>query len=351
MKKVYFKAIDAYSKTQAIRDGAKDLVHRLIDDHNIQLEPMVPLKVHFGEKGNTTFIEPKNFEGIIEYLHAQQVESCFMETNALYRGERTTRAKHIQVAQAHGFTQLPIVIADGEFGDEYEHVEINQKHFKTCKIGKAIAQQQQLIVVSHFKGHILTGFGGAIKQLAMGCAARGGKLDQHSGAHPIINPFTCKKCQTCTRHCPVDAIRIGRLPRIQKTICIGCASCIAVCPYGAIFYNPLSSLTKSFLEKLAEYAFAAQKNKCNIYLTFALNMTRGCDCEGHPMKPVIRDLGLFASIDPVAIDQACLDRLDQRAGKKVFRRGRYILEYGQKIGLGNKVYELIEVNGHDRMRD
>jgi uncharacterized Fe-S center protein len=236
------------------------------------------------------------------------------------------------------------VIADGEIGDEYAQIEINKPHFRTCKIGKAFTQYKQMIVINHFKGHMLTGFGGAIKQLAMGCAARGGKLDQHSSMRPFINPFTCKQCKTCVRHCPVDAIHIGRFSRIQRKVCIGCAGCLAVCPAGAILSNPLSSLSRAFPEKVAEYAFAAQKDKTCLYITFALNMTRQCDCYGRAMKPIFKDLGLFAATDPVAIDQACLDRINQREGKKVFRRGQYKLDYAQQIGLGSKEYELIEVN-------
>ncbi|RQW03956.1 DUF362 domain-containing protein [candidate division KSB1 bacterium] len=344
MKNVYFKAIDSYSETEKIQRSAKSLLKKVIDEEHLQLEPYIPLKVHFGEKGNITFIASKNFEGIIEYLQEQHIGSAFIETNVLYSGSRMTRPQHIQTAKAHGFTQLPIVIADGEQGEEHEHIEINQKHFKTCKIGKEIANQRQLIVISHFKGHRLAGFGGAIKQLAMGCAARAGKLDQHANAKPMINPFSCKKCGACARYCPENAIHIGLIPRIDKQKCVGCVGCMAVCPQKAIVFNLLRSLSKAFPERLVEYALAAQKGKQNIYITFAFNITRGCDCEGHKMKPIAGDIGVFASTDPVAIDQACLDMLDRREGKKVFTRARHQLEYAENIGLGKRQYQLIEVN-------
>ena len=343
MKHVYFKAIDAYTKTGEIQAGARELLETVIEREGIRLGAEVPLKVHFGEKGNQTFIESKNFEGIIAYLQAHNVKSVFMETNALYSGARMNRTQHLALAKEHGFTQLPVVIADGEYGDEYAEVEINQKHFKTCKIAKGIANQRQMIVLSHFKGHRLAGFGGAIKQLAMGGAARGGKLAQHVGSKPIINPLTCKKCNACVRHCPVDAIRIGMLPRIDKKKCIGCAGCMAVCPEKAILFNFFRFFSNTFPEKLVEYALAAQKNQTNIYLSFAFRMTKGCDCEGRQMKPVVGDLGLFAATDPVAIDQACLDMIDRRAGKRIFGRARRQLDYAQKIGLGSKNYELIEI--------
>ena len=344
MKNVYFKAIGSYSETEEIQRGAKSLLKKVIDKEHVQLEPYIPLKVHFGEKGNITFIESKNYEGIIEYLQEQHIGSAFIETNVLYSGSRMTRSQHIKTAKEHGFTQLPIVIADGEHGEEHEHIEINQKHFKTCKIGKEIANQRQMIVISHFKGHRLAGFGGAIKQLAMGCAARAGKLDQHTHAKPVINPFACKKCGACARYCPENAITIGLIPRIDKHKCVGCVGCMAVCPQKAIVFNLLRSLSKAFPERLVEYALAAQKDQQNIYITFAFNITRGCDCEGHKMKPIAGDIGVFASTDPVAIDQACLDMLDRREGKKVFTRARHQLDYAEKIGLGKRQYQLIEVN-------
>ena len=345
MAHVYFKAIDSYSKTQEIQAASKELLEKIIEEEKIALEPYVPLKVHFGEKGNITFIASENYDGIIEYLQEQNVGSAFMETNVLYSGSRMMRTQHTQLAKEHGFTQLPIVIADGERGDDYEEVKIQKKRFTNCKIGKEIVNQKQMIVVSHFKGHMLAGFGGAVKQLAMGCASRGGKLDQHANAKPLINPISCKKCGACVKHCPVDAIRIeGRWPRIVHKTCVGCASCIAVCQHKAILFNPFKiSFASTFREKVTEYAFAAQKDKSMIYITFAFNLTRGCDCEGRKMKTVAKDVGVFASTDPVAIDQACLDIIEKQEGKRVFGRGQHMLDYGEKIGLGQKAYTLVEI--------
>lgn len=343
MKKVYFKAIDSYSKTEEISIAAAEILNEIVKNENLKLEKFIPLKVHFGEKGNKTFIEPKNYIGIIDYLKERHIESAFIETNAIYKGERLTREKHINLAKEHGFIQLPIIIADGEYGEAFENVEINKKNFDKCKIGKEIVKQKQIIILSHFKGHALAGFGGAIKQLAMGCASRGGKLAQHSSSVPKINYFKCKACSACAVKCPENAIIINRKAKIDKKKCIGCASCMAICPHGAIYNSWLGSITRSFNEKLAEYAYAAAKDKNFIYITFAFNITRQCDCEGHSMKPIAKDIGLFASTDPVGIDEACLDTLDKTQGKIVFRRGRYTLEYAEKIGLGSRKYELVEV--------
>jgi hypothetical protein len=342
MAKVYFKPIDSYSKTDKISKGAKALLERLVKDENISLEKNIPLKVHFGEKGNVTFIAPKNFEGIIDFLKERKIESCFIETNALYVGSRTTREKHTATAIEHGFTALPIMIADGEMGEEFTEVEIGKRHFKKCKIGKSIAEQKQLIIIAHFKGHGLAGYGGAIKQLGMGCSSRGGKLDQHANAHPILNPLKCKKCGTCVKNCPSDAIELGLIPRVNTKKCIGCAKCISVCLNGAMDINWLSTLPKTFREKMVEYALAAQLGKKNLYINFALNITKDCDCEGKAMKTVAPDIGIFASTDPLALDKACWDLLNKKEGKKVFG-GEDIFEYAEKIGLGNAKYELIEI--------
>jgi uncharacterized protein len=340
--KVYFKHVKPHSTTDEINRCSKELLRKIVDEEKLSLEKFVPLKVHFGEEGNKTYIHPENFNGIIDYLKENNVDSVFIETNALYRGQRTIKENHVKLAKKHGFTRLPVVIADGERGENFELITINKKHFKQCKIGKGIADTKQIIVLSHFKGHTLAGFGGAVKQLAMGCAARGGKLDQHANSKPIIIPFMCKSCGVCKANCPVDAITIKNRAKIDKDRCIGCSSCQALCPHNAITSNWLQSLSRSFNERLAEYAFAASKDKKNIYINFALNITAGCDCEGHSMHPITRDIGIFASTDPVAIDKACLDKLNTPV-KLAFSRGIKTLNYGEKIGLGSKKYDLISL--------
>ncbi|HOT74287.1 MAG TPA: DUF362 domain-containing protein [Candidatus Wallbacteria bacterium] len=343
MSKVYFKSVASYADTGAVSRSASELLKLLIEKENIALENEIPLKVHFGEKGNDAFITADKYDGIVDFLKERGIKSCFIETNAIYSGSRMTADKHIRLAHEHGFTKLPVLIADGTLGEDYREIEIDAKHFKKCKIASRMVEARQMIVLSHFKGHMLAGFGGAIKQLGMGCAARGGKLEQHIAARPFIIPFfVCKKCGSCLRHCPAGAIKIGFYSRIDGKKCIGCAACIAVCKHNAIFINPFKiQFASKFREKIAEYALAAQKGKKNIYITYAFNIAKGCDCEGHSMKMVAGDVGIFASCDPVAIDLACMDAVDKKEGRKVFG-GRDILAYGQKIGLGRNGYELIE---------
>ncbi|KQC11755.1 MAG: 4Fe-4S ferredoxin [Desulfuromonas sp. SDB] len=343
MAQVYFIPVEDDCTDQSVSEKAKTLLQTVEQKQHIIFPDKVPLKVHFGEKGNTTYNKPVYYQEIINYLQKKVKQLYYIETNVLYRGERTTKQKHLKLAGEHGFNQIPIIIADGDSGKDSIEVDIDKKHFKSCKLGREFQNFDHIIVLSHFKGHMLAGFGGALKNLGMGFASREGKLAQHSKAIPWLNFFQCKKCGLCADHCPADAIIIGFIPRVNSKKCIGCASCIAVCPTGAMKINWLNSLSKGFLEKLAEYAYAAQLNKKTVYLNYAINITKLCDCEGKTQKPVVSNLGLFASVDPVAIDQACLDMLDKRQGKKVFRRGRYLLHYGEEIGLGSTNYELVKL--------
>lgn len=339
MEKVYFVKIDSYLDTEKINLA----IIKLLETIKPKFSGNLPLKVHFGEKGCSTFIEPKNFNGLINYLKKNNCNPFYIETNVLYKGQRTTKQNHIALAKEHGFKDLDIVIADGEMGEEFSEIEINKKHFKNCKIGKKIAESNQMIVISHFKGHLLAGFGGAIKQLGMGCAARGGKLDMHSNSKPIINPLVCKKCKTCVNSCPVDAINLSLIPTIDSKKCIGCAKCIAVCPFGAMKVNWVSTLPKTFNEKLAEYAFAATVHKKILYINYLLNITKECDCIGKDQKIIAKDIGVLMSYDPVAIDKACFDLLEKSENKKLFS-GDTIFNYSQEIGLGSIDYELEEIS-------
>jgi hypothetical protein len=342
ISKVYYKSIDPYSKTEDVSRSARELLEKIVAEEKIGLEKRIPLKVHFGEKGNVTYIGPENYDGVIDYLQEKGIDSCFIETNVLYASPRTWKKTHIALALDHGFTRLPVVIADGEKGEEYKEVKIEGKHFKKCRIGRLIAEEKQLIVLSHYKGHILAGFGGAIKQLGMGCAARGGKLEQHANARPAVDPDKCRRCMTCIAHCPGNAIEVLPSPRIDGEKCIGCAACIAACPQGVFHVDWSATTPVTFREKLAEYALAAHKGKKNIFISYALNITTDCDCDGRELQKAAGDLGIFASVDPVAIDAACRDVLNEREGKKVFP-GEDILIYAERIGLGTTRYELREI--------
>ena len=339
MAKVYFIE-DKSSDNARLGKDALNLLKKIVEENGFQFAKEVPIKVHFGEKGNTTYIRPECYEAVVGYLRSIGVSLLYIDTNTLYRGGRMTRDRHLETAKSHGFTQIPITIADGEIGTEYTEVEIKKEYIDKCMIGKAYSRYEQFIVMSHFKGHGEAGFGGALKQLAMGFASRGGKMAQHSGISPVVNASKCTACGTCVEKCAFDAIYLDDVAVIDEKKCVGCAGCIAVCPQGAI-RNAWSG--SHFKNKMAEYAYGAAKGKEIIYITFAHNITPDCDCVGHSMSLVAEDIGVFAGMDPVALDTACLDMVQKRSGRKLFEEGREVLRHAEKTGLGSMSYELIEI--------
>jgi uncharacterized Fe-S center protein len=294
--KVYFHPLTS-ENPEDIGRIAKKLFETVIKENNIILEKNLPLKVHPGEPGNTTFIKPAFYNDLIDFLIAKGMKPFFIETNTV-TGQRTNKSSHLKVAKEHGFTRIPVVIADGEIGNDQKMVAIkNGKYFKSCRIAAELANKSQVVVLSHFKGHVAAGFGAALKMLGIGFASRQGKMEIHS------KEFT-----------------LG-----QKTI----------------DWSKRAKLFSLdiFRERMVEYALAAVNNKQYIYLTFAFDMTDNCDCDGEKMEPVYSNLGIFASLDPVAIDKACFDMLEKREGKKPFD-GENIFAYAEKLGLGSQKYTL-----------
>jgi uncharacterized Fe-S center protein len=328
------------------KDSAKKMFEHILAEENITLVKKVPLKVHFGERGNITYNKPEFYDGIIDSIEERGSESAYIETNVLYKGARTIKKDHLVVAAEHGFTRLPVIIADGDYGEDFSHIPLDFKHFKDAYIGKEFEPFNQIVVCSHFKGHSEAGFGGALKQLSMGFAARGGKMAQHSNNVPVVSIDKCTACDNCAKHCPVDAITVDEYAVIDESLCIGCAACVGHCHFGAM--NPDWGANENFLEKVAEYAYAAQKNKEFIYITFVLNITEECDCYGIKMKPVVQDIGILGSTDPVALDQACYDLVREHKGNKTrmweyFDKGAVTLKYSEESGTGTRDYKLIKL--------
>lgn len=342
MSNVYFIPAGECAGEASVR-----LLKALVEQEGVVLGQKIPLKVHFGEKGNRTYLKPEVYDGLIDFLQAQGIECRFSETSVLYGGERFCREKHLKLAKAHGFTRIPAVIEDGANGEDAVDIPVHLHHFQKCAVAKGLAESEQILVCSHFKGHKLAGFGGAVKQLSMGCAAKGGKMAMHLSVKPRIWKLFCKHCGLCAARCQVKAITITKdKAEIDHSKCIGCGACFSICRHHAVSILSLAGLKntlfsgKNFREKLVEYAYAAHHGKRNIYLNYALSITRGCDCEPLPMRTCIPDIGIFASLDPVAVDQACLDAAE-KAGKKF--KGAEQLVYAEKVGMGSRKYTLIKI--------
>lgn len=333
-------------------------------------QSLVGIKLHFGERGNLAYLRPQWLRRLVEILKAIPVKPFLTDTNTLYKGSRSDAVVHLETAILNGFDYAvvgaPLVIADGLRGNTYELVRLDLPLLREFYVAKEIYRADGLIVVSHFKGHELSGFGGAIKNIGMGGAARKGKLQQHSTIAPKVNKKRCAGCGTCLEYCPVDApewVEGGKKKRmrINEKRCIGCGECIAVCPEGAIQVQ-WNEQAIPFMKKMAEYALAVLSNKKNrcLFVTFVTNVSPACDCYHFNDYPVVRDLGLLASEDPVAIDQAAADLVNQEpslpgakiqaaAGEDKFRAlypqvdWSVQLQHAEEIGLGRRAYELVKL--------
>ena len=345
---VYFVRVKNSGDAGEIAAAAGKCLETLLEKSALPLAKTVPLKLHFGERGNRTYLPQTYYDKIIDILQSHNCQLSYAETTVLYGGSRADGEKHLKLAADHGFDKLPVVIADGDSGESAVMVAVpNGHHFEKASIARYLAEAEQVVVLSHFKGHMLAGFGGAIKQLSMGFASKGGKMAMHLGVKPRIMSLFCKKCGLCEKRCNEHAITRGKRSFvIDREKCVGCGACYSICPHHAVSILTIGGLWnaltggKVFREKLVEYASAGHHNKRNIYINFAVNITAGCDCEPHPMRKCVPDIGVFASLDPVAVDQACYDAVAQ-SGKSF--RGKEQLHYAEKIGVGTRDYKLVEL--------
>lgn len=331
---------------------------------------LVAVKLHFGELGNTAYIRPVFFRKIVQAIKEIGGIPFLTDANTVYAGTRSNSANHIQTAVANGFAysvvEAPIVIADGLRGKTETAVAVDQKNFDTVYIGKEIIESDALISVAHFKGHELSGFGGTIKNLGMGCASRRGKLAQHSTVNPKVKHKKCVGCGDCLPHCSQSAITLtDKKATINPDVCIGCGECILICPNSAIQIQWNQSIPV-FLEKMVEYTAGVLKNKQgkSLFINFLTDISPACDCYGYNDSPIVRDIGILASTDPVAIDQASIDLVNNEtalpgaalkentaAGEDKFG-GLYPyvdmkikLAYAEEIGLGSRTYKMETIAG------
>jgi len=311
------------------------------------------VKMHFGEEGNTGFVRPEHLKIVCDAIKKMGAYPFLSDTNTLYRGRRLNSQDHLKLAYEHGFSQeitgAEVIIPDDTRSEEAVSVEINQKHIKSAKIARIYIDSESLLAVSHFKGHILTGFGGALKNIGMGCATRAGKLAQHCNLAPVVHLEHCIGCSECLKVCPAGAICIrDKKSIVDSKKCIGCASCLAACPTMAMFIDfGAGDLVQ---EKMVEYSLAVLKNRKGqtAFINFALKINKECDCWGMENPRIAPDVGILASMDPVSIDKASFDLVNQACGRDIFKEthpdqdGLKQLKLANRLGLGNLDYELIE---------
>lgn len=370
--KVYFTDF----RTVAFGDSLPTKLKKLVKKAGIGQIDMdgkfVAIKMHFGELGNISFLRPNYAKAVADVVKDLGGKPFLTDCNTLYPGSRKNALEHLYCAWENGFTPLtvgcPILIGDGLKGTDDISVPVaGGEYVKEAKIGRAIMDADVFISLTHFKGHEMTGFGGAIKNIGMGCGSRAGKKDQHNNGQPQIDPDLCRGCLRCQRECANNALDFDAKTRkmsVNTKNCVGCGRCLGSCNFDAIEFSEGSALTE-LNGRMAEYTKAVLDGRPNFHVSLVVDVSPNCDCHGENDAPILPNLGMFASFDPLALDQACVDaclkaapmpgsQLSDNLNRAGFHNHhdhftnstpdsewRTCLAHAEKIGLGTRAYDLI----------
>lgn len=334
----------------------------------------VAIKMHFGELGNISYLRPNYAKAVADMVKEAGGIPFLTDCNTLYPGSRKNAIEHMYCAWENGFTPMtvgcPVIIGDGLKGTDDIAVPVEGgTYIKEAKIGRAIMDADIFISLTHFKGHEMTGFGGTIKNIGMGCGSRAGKKAQHSNGKPTINPEVCRGCKRCMRECANQGLEFDETTKkmhVNAENCVGCGRCLGACNFDAIrFVN--DAATKELNCRMAEYAKAVVDGRPNFHISLIVDVSPYCDCHGENDAPILPNVGMLASFDPLALDQACADLClkqqplpnsvlsdnmkkadfcdyhDHFENTTVDSEYKSCLEHGEEIGLGSREYELIEM--------
>ena len=334
----------------------------------------VAIKMHFGELGNIAYLRPNYAKAVADLIKELGGIPFLTDCNTLYPGSRKNAIEHLYCAWENGFTPLsagcPVIIADGLKGTDDVEVPVEGgEYVKSAKIGRAIMDADVFISLSHFKGHEMTGFGGAIKNIGMGCGSRAGKKEQHSNGKASIDEAACRGCRQCLKECANDALHFdaeARKMRINQNNCVGCGRCVGACNFDAISFANDAAISELNC-RMAEYTKAVVDGRPQFHISLVLDVSPYCDCHPENDAPILPDIGMFCSTDPLALDQACVDAClkaqplpDSVLGDHMREEGfcdhhdhfvnttpeseyQTCLAHAEKIGLGSREYDLIEV--------
>lgn len=332
----------------------------------------VAIKMHFGELGNLSYLRPNYAKAVADVVKECGGKPFLTDCNTLYPGSRKNALEHLDCANINGFntitTGCQIIIGDGLRGTDDITVPVrNGEYCKEAYIGRAVMDADIFISLTHFKGHESTGFGGAIKNIGMGCGSRAGKMQQHNSGKPIVHDDLCRGCRRCAKECGSDAITYENGKAIiHQDICKGCGRCIGACAFDAI-ENQNWDANEILGRKMAEYSQAVCDGRPTFHISLVRDISPNCDCHGENDAPILPDVGIFASFDPVALDQACVDAClhatpmpnsqlsdnladphwhhhhDNFLDSNPNVRWKETLEHAEKIGLGTREYELIKM--------
>ncbi|MBP2033354.1 putative Fe-S center protein [Clostridium algifaecis] len=371
--KVYFTDFRA-----KLGEGLPAKLKRLIKKADISQIDMnnkfVAIKMHFGELGNLGYLRPNYAKAVVDVVKKLGGKPFLTDCNTLYPGSRKNALEHLECAWENGFTPLtvgcPIIIGDGLKGtDDITVPVINGEYIKEAKIGHAIMDADVFISLTHFKGHEMAGFGGTIKNIGMGCGSRAGKKDQHINGKPHIIEEKCQGCRRCQRECANNGLSFDDVKKkmtINTENCVGCGRCLGACNFDAIEFANWSA-SRELNCRMAEYAKAVVDGRPCFHISLVVDVSPNCDCHPENDTPILPNLGMFASFDPLALDQACVDacmaaaplqnsQLSDNMAKPNFQdhhdhfanstpesEWHTCLEHSEKIGLGTRKYELIVI--------
>lgn len=371
--KVYFTDF----RTKAFGDGLPVKLKKLLKKAGIDKLDMegkfVAIKLHFGELGNISYLRPNYAKAVADVVKEFGGKPFLTDCNTMYPGSRKNAIEHLYCAWENGFTPLtvgcPIIIGDGLKGtDDIEVPVEGGEYVKNAKIGRAIMDADIFISLSHFKGHEMTGFGGAIKNIGMGCGSRAGKTEQHSSGQPTINEELCRGCKKCMAQCANNGLVYNpdtRKMSVNKTNCVGCGRCLGACNFDAISFENYHA-NKLLNCKMAEYAKAVVDGRPQFHISLIVDVSPNCDCHSENDVPILPNIGMFVSQDPLALDQACVDACQAATpmpGSQLYEHihapgfcdkhdhfrnstpeseWQSCLEHAEKIGLGSRKYELIK---------
>lgn len=370
--KVYFTNLRTTSNMNLLQKLEKMVKKAGIEQIDFA-NKITAIKIHFGEPGNLAFLRPNYSKVIADIVKSMGGKVFLTDCNTLYVGRRKNALEHLDAAYENGYnpftTGCQIIIGDGLKGTDESYVPVPVGEcVKEAKIGRTIMDADIMISLTHFKGHELTGFGGALKNIGMGCGSRAGKMEMHSDGKPRVRSANCVGCGACAAICAHSAITVtNKKAQIDHSQCVGCGRCIGICNFDAI--TPAWDESADVLnKKIAEYTWAVLHGRPHFHISLVIDVAPNCDCHSENDLPIIPDIGMFASFDPVALDMACADM----ANKAPVISGSYLeeqlkkqngngekqdhfnanhpetnwivcLDHAEKIGLGSKQYELIEI--------
>ena len=366
--KVYFTDF----RTVAYGDGLPAKLKKLMRRAGVGTIDMegkfVAIKMHFGELGNISYLRPNYAKAVADLVKEEGGKPFLTDCNTMYPGSRKNALEHLYCAWENGFTPMtvgcPVLIGDGLKGtDDIAVPVVGGEYVKEAKIGRAVMDADVFISLSHFKGHETTGFGGAIKNIGMGCGSRAGKMAMHADGKPYVETDLCVGCGACAKICAHNGPQIeNKKCRIDQNNCVGCGRCIAVCPKDAI--HPTFQASVRLLNcKIAEYAKAVLDGRPSYCINIVRDVSPNCDCHPENDVPIVPDVGMFASADPVALDLACAEAINRQPVlpnsaitdlKHEHDCDRFhaahdnthwqdLIEHGKKLGIGQDTYELVTI--------